>query len=239
MKTFRSFGIIPISSKGEVMLVCRKDTIGFMEFVKGNYTFDSKSAKYPHIVDLFNMMTKSELSFLSNTECSYKQASEKLYGKSQISKTHSFIQQKEKEKFDKYKTSWQKICNDILKRGGHWDEAEWGFPKGKKEKFETELDCALRELYEETGINREMITIDNEQKFIELRNEGEKEFIYEYYVGYLCEDFNIETVKKQEKEISKVGLFPINDCIKKIRHYFKNRIRILLELNNILGANSN
>lgn len=34
---------------------------------------------------------------------------------------------------------------------------EWGFPKGHKESGETDIECALREVKEETGIDRHKI----------------------------------------------------------------------------------
>jgi hypothetical protein len=43
-----------------------------------------------------------------------------------------------------------------------WLEPEWGFPKGKRNYNETDIDCAMREFYEETGFkSRNMIFIVN------------------------------------------------------------------------------
>ena len=230
MKTYYSFGIIPIHDDGRILMVCRKDTIGFMEFMKGNYSLENGNSninEHPHIVDLFSMMTQEELEILmqENYDLAYK----KLYGKSpKESHTHN---QRERILFETNKDIWLEICKNVYKNGkGGWKEPEWGFPKGKKNKTETKIGCALRELYEETGITNEMITIDNTSKFVEKRCEGNKEFIYEYFIGRLCNGFNIETVTKQTNEISDVSLLSINECVKKIRHYYKNRIRILESL---------
>jgi 8-oxo-dGTP pyrophosphatase MutT (NUDIX family) len=45
------------------------------------------------------------------------------------------------------------LCNSeiLLVKGKH----KWGFPKGHIESGESELDCAIRETYEETGLKRE------------------------------------------------------------------------------------
>ena len=40
-----------------------------------------------------------------------------------------------------------------------WDEPEWGFPKGRRNFNETDLNCALREFNEETGINMKSIKL--------------------------------------------------------------------------------
>jgi mRNA-decapping enzyme subunit 2 len=36
---------------------------------------------------------------------------------------------------------------------GFWVKASWGFPKGKVEEEETEVNCAIREVLEETGFD--------------------------------------------------------------------------------------
>jgi len=52
----------------------------------------------------------------------------------------------------------------------------YDLPKGHIEGGETELDCALRELDEETGINREQIRIDPEFRFEETYHARYKRF---------------------------------------------------------------
>ena len=40
-----------------------------------------------------------------------------------------------------------------------WMETEWEFPKGRRNQKEKDLDCALREFEEETGIHQTDIKI--------------------------------------------------------------------------------
>ena len=40
-----------------------------------------------------------------------------------------------------------------------WSETEWGFPKGRRNFQEKDLDCALREFEEETGMNKDNMVI--------------------------------------------------------------------------------
>jgi bis(5'-nucleosidyl)-tetraphosphatase len=65
-----------------------------------------------------------------------------------------------------------KSCGVLLVRGEPIDRFllmkhhdRWDLPKGHVDPGETELHCALREMEEETGIPRELVSIDPEFRF--------------------------------------------------------------------------
>jgi mRNA-decapping enzyme subunit 2 len=79
------------------------------------------------------------------------------------------------------------ILNDtldevLLVRG--WKKgSNWSFPRGKINKDEDDLDCAVREVYEETGLNLAtagLVPPKAEQKFIEvtMREQHMKLFVF-------------------------------------------------------------
>jgi predicted NUDIX family NTP pyrophosphohydrolase len=233
MKQNWSFGIIPITTDGRVLMACRKDSIGFMEFVTGRYSLDTNKQT---LIDLFNMMTKTELLLLLS--CTYDEAYNKLFGNTKIQ--NNVLKEQQQQKFEHNRSIWLEVCKKVFNNGkGGWGDAEWGFPKGKKNKTETGVDCALRELFEETNIQANMVTVDPTKKYIEKRCEGNTEYICEYYVGHLSNDFKINDIKIQTSEISKVGLFDIDECITKVRHYFKSRINIIKTIKNLLDIKIN
>ena len=49
----------------------------------------------------------------------------------------------------------------LMKHASRWD-----LPKGHRDKGETKIQCALRELWEETGITANQIVIDPDFKFV-------------------------------------------------------------------------
>jgi 8-oxo-dGTP pyrophosphatase MutT (NUDIX family) len=52
------------------------------------------------------------------------------------------------------------ILDELLENSKtNWTETEWEFPKGRKNYQERDIDCALREFEEETGISKENINI--------------------------------------------------------------------------------
>jgi 8-oxo-dGTP pyrophosphatase MutT (NUDIX family) len=78
----------------------------------------------------------------------------------------------------------------LMKHADRWD-----LPKGHVDPGETELECALREMEEETGISREAVRIDEGFRFAEIyypvykRYPGEKiEKTLVIFLGWLDED---------------------------------------------------
>lgn len=228
MTKYYSYGAIPIFDS-KILMVCRKDSIGFAEFIKGNYNINmnvDKNYSCIYIEDLFYMMTKDELSFLCKNECTFESAYERLWNRKYIKTTKN---KNEKSKFDN-KNQWLHLCVRIYNNGkGGWEKPEWGFSKGKKKQTETEIECALRELTEETGISKFNVSSTCEKPLCEIRNEGNKKFVYFYYVMHLNK-FDMNDIKIQSREISEIKLVSINEAHKLIRPYFTDRVKILNSL---------
>lgn len=51
-------------------------------------------------------------------------------------------------------------------------EGHWGFPKGKRNRSESVLDNALRELFEETGLMRLQLALREDVSVDEVSNKG-------------------------------------------------------------------
>lgn len=86
----------------------------------------------------------------------------------------------------------------LLVKGWH-SRSSWGFPKGKINKDEPELECAKREVYEETGfqIPDGLIT---EEDYIEFTKNEQR--VRLYIVPYVSE--NTPFAPRTRKEISKI-----------------------------------
>lgn len=72
----------------------------------------------------------------------------------------------------------------------------WGFPKGHVEKNETEIETAVREIFEETGLKPEFI-----EGFREMSRYSPKEGVDKEVVYFLAESKD-DTVSIQESELS-------------------------------------
>eukprot|EP00835_Amoeboradix_gromovi_P000577 NODE_20_length_39102_cov_0.325513.p14 type:complete len:200 gc:universal NODE_20_length_39102_cov_0.325513:11235-11834(+) len=123
---------------------------------------------------------------------------------------HNWAEQHERafKEFIKYKLRVP-VCGGIilnstldkvlLVRG--WKGQTWSFPRGKINSEELPVDCAVREVDEETGLNITPYLIQtnkSEAKYVEVRVQHQA--IRLYYAANVPEDFPFET--RTRKEIS-------------------------------------
>ena len=118
----------------------------------------------------------------------------------------------------------------------------WGFTKGHVEEGETEEKTAIREAFEETGINDLKIIPgfkETEKYFFRkvygLEGEARKRapWIFKLVVFYLAET-NIKEVKISEEHIDSIWL-TFEQAIKKIS--YKNSKELLRKANDYINAN--
>lgn len=63
------------------------------------------------------------------------------------------------------------VMDSVVLVKGWKKNASWSFPRGKINKDEKDLDCAIREVYEETGFDlrsADLVKDEQEMKFIEV-----------------------------------------------------------------------
>ncbi len=86
----------------------------------------------------------------------------------------------------------------------------YSFPKGKRNKGESTIDTAWRELNEETGLTNNDVELINDFTINEISDNGNISITY--FVGKLIKDINIFTFDKNE--LQNVELFNITDACK-------------------------
>lgn len=119
------------------------------------------------------------------------------------------------DEFLKYKTRVP-VCGAVMLNArldkcilvkGWKSNSSWGFPKGKINQQETERDCAVREVLEETGFNCGPLLPNDSRDYMELTMREQK--IRLYIVPGLDENTHFET--QTRKEISKISWFSLSD----------------------------
>lgn len=119
----------------------------------------------------------------------------------------------------------------LYHRGGYWN-----FPKGKIESEERSFETAVRELKEETGIERNEIKIipnfKTSEKFAFWKNTGNKNSrVFKIVIFYLA-----ETKKEKisiENKHNGYAWFTFKDAMKILEKY-KDSQRVLREVHNLL-----
>ena len=217
-----SCGVICFNTTGEhkcSLLIRRKDSLGFVEFVRGKY----KPTDPHYIRELVDSMTYDERKRILDNDFAF------LWKNMWISKSyrrHKPEYQKSLSRFESVKYSIRKYIRENPEKG--WDEPEWGFPKGRPNRGETDIDCAKREFREETGINEDNLRIlRKEYKEVYTGTNG---IVYEnrYFVA-ICNYMSVcidPSNRLQKKEVSGIKWFRIEDVPKVIRKTYPSRKNI-------------
>lgn len=86
---------------------------------------------------------------------------------------------------------------------GWKSSSAWGFPKGKINQKESERDCAVREVYEETGFDCGPLLPHDSNDFMELTMREQK--IKLYIVPSVDESTHFETLTRKEISVRAVA----------------------------------
>jgi 8-oxo-dGTP pyrophosphatase MutT (NUDIX family) len=119
-----------------------------------------------------------------------------------------------------------------------WNETEWEFPKGRRNNKEKDLECALREFEEETGINKNKISVvENILPFEEIFiGTNHKSYKHKYFLAYMEEkNEEMEDLEHyQVTEVSKIEWKTIDKCLESIRPYNLEKKKLITNINKVL-----
>jgi 8-oxo-dGTP pyrophosphatase MutT (NUDIX family) len=221
----------------EYLLIRRKDTLGFIDFLRGKYSLLNKE----YIVNMLKQMTISEKKCLLENDFDFLWKN--LWGNNNLSKYKS-EENSSKERFNLLKTGINingeffdlETLIKLSNNSDNWHEPEWGFPKGRRNYMEKDYECALREFSEETGYNEKLlINISNLFPFEEVfTGSNYKSYKHKYYIGNMMYNKTIDTKCFQKSEVSKMEWKEFDDCLTSIRHYNLEKINLLTKINEII-----
>ena len=117
-----------------------------------------------------------------------------------------------------------------------WQEPEWGFPKGRRDYQEKDIDCAIREFEEETGYSKTHIKIvENVIPYEEIFfGSNYKAYKHKYYLAYMKDHIDILN-KFQRSEVSKLEWKTYEECINSIRPYNIEKKIMLNKIDTVLN----
>lgn len=238
-----SLGIVAFKKEQgliKYLLICRKDSLGFIEFLRGKYPLYNKD----YILNLINEMTQKEKQLLQTKSFEYLW---KLLWGNFIGVQYRQEEKHAKEKFIQIKRGIKTfdegnydLSSLIAESIYNWETPEWGFPKGRRNYQETDLKCAFREFNEETGYERgNLDLISNVAPFEEIfMGSNYKTYKHKYYLGYFrkneCMNKDESINNFQKSEVSDMQWVSYKEAIKLIRPYNIEKLNMLSDINKTL-----
>ena len=232
-----SYGIIlfRFSSKGlEFLMLRRKDTFGYIDFIRGKYN----PYNICHLQNIVNEMSCTEKSMILTMD--FEGLWRQMWGNTPNSqyKNEEFLSAKKMDTI----TAGVMINNEIItlkdlveKSKTNWTETEWEFPKGRRNHKEKDLECALREFEEETGISQHKISvIENILPFEEIFiGSNHKSYKHKYFLA--CMNNSEELLSNfQVTEVSKLDWKTLDECLESIRPYNLEKKKLITNINKVL-----
>ena len=231
----------------KMILIERKDSISYIEFLRG---------KYPSIYDieylklLFSRLSKEELNKIVSYDF------DKLWNDLWIDT--NTINHKIRKEYSKSKENFIALKKGFDYRGTginleyfikhsspcKYLENEWEIPKGRRKKYETNRECAIREFEEETNINQKEYKLYNNiipmiEEYVGINGVRYK---HVYYIGEIqkhCPLYINKNNKNQFTEIKSIGWFTKEEGLQHIRDYDENKKKIILDFFNFLDIQKN
>lgn len=160
--------------------------------------------------------------------CDYVKNRSKNYNKTFLKNVIDEMTLKEKE-YIRGKFHDNMTQELIQNSNTEWNEPEWGFPKGRRNNGEKDLDCGLREFHEETGFALSDIhLIENISPYEELFiGSNLKSYKQKYYLAYTNNDDNEVLRNFQRSEVSKMEWYTVEECNSVIRPYNYEKLRLI------------
>lgn len=215
----------------KVLMIRRRFTLGFMEFIRGRYKLDNTIC----IITLFRQMIPEEIDLIINNN--FNTLWNMLWNpakplNNENEKSNEYIVSEEKFNSLKKKDNSINIYNIIDNIKTVWKEPEWGFPKGRRNTHENNIKCAIREFREETNLTTDdYVLFDNLEPMEEVfyGTNGVK-YRHIYYLALITTNKDIiisDTNKHQLQEIGNIGLFNYDNALNLIRPYHNDRHNII------------
>jgi len=238
-----SFGVIAFrineSRIHEYLMIRRKDTLGYIDFMRGKYSIYD----YQYIMNMVKQMTVDEKRKLETME--FEDLWKDVWGDEKLSNQYKTEEIVSKEKFQQLKQNVYTKTGEVFNlhtlieesyRSGIWNEPEWGFPKGRRNYLEKDYECALREFTEETGYSASYLkNVHNILPFEEIfTGSNYKSYKHKYYLMYMPYEYSILSTEYEKSEVSKIEWKTCTQCIESIRPYNLEKIKLISNIQSCL-----
>lgn len=224
-----SCGIICVTKIDDIpyiLLVQRKDSLAFPEFVRMKY-LDASISRFirPHYMQLLvSTMTPDERVLLASGD--FDAICRRVYPNAHVAPKKKQVQCIKKSEIVRARDQYERLCKSTANPSIQYlvensanmvAEPEWGFPKGRRAPQEDDLQCALRETYEETGYKSDVLIVKPEHVYSEIviGTNGVK-YLHKYYMAIADPRLVSQCVEHRNHEVRSVQWFTSEEAMKKI-----------------------
>lgn len=221
------------------LMVSRKNSIGFVELVRGKYNEEDTATitriienMYPNEINMLYSDTFEDL-----LRYYYNDSAMMMYDVKTGRYAHEYNQAAKKfanlQRGYYYKQGHYIQIKDLI----HYldntklksTEDEWGFPKGRKDKDICNMSCAQREFQEETGYESNDYAILNKIRPIDEVLVGTNGLNYKhvYYTAVNLRDVRNMPKLYDSREVGMRAWFGYDDALKRIRSWHGGKKKVL------------
>lgn len=206
----------------EFLLIQRRDSLGFIELVRGRYRVNDIDYICLHLRGI----TQAERERYRDGP--FETIWNSMWG---LNVNHLY-----KNEFENAKAKWTQIQKGVMdSKGKVWtiqdmidasgppqETPEWGFPKGRRDAQESDYVCAMREMYEETGVKeKDVVPIQNLEPLIEsFFGSNHVHYCHKYYIVWVPHTVRVEYDSSNDhmrREIGDLRWFSLNEALNHLR----------------------
>lgn len=214
----------------QFLLIQRKDTLSFVEFIRGKYSSHDDA----HLCKLLQGMTQNEHDMILSM--TFPELWFAVWGESSSSRSHKNDYESSERR---YAQIADRLPDLVRSHPTQWTEPEWGFPKGRRNPYETDMGCAMREFQEESGLSSDDYCILQNTHSISETFFGTNQIHYchKYYIA-ICQP--VTEVKMNQnnlymsREVRDIKWCTIDEAMSKIRPDNVEKREILLKAGKIM-----
>jgi len=238
-----SFGIIcyKIDENKDIkyLMIQRKDSLSFMEFIRGKY--NNTDINYLH--QLISSMTINEKKMIETKD--FDEIWNYAWYQNVVAiikPTIEYMDSKNKFNILKSNNLLQSLINESL---NNHQEQEWGFPKGRRKLKESDINCAIREFCEETQLTKIDIKIIEDIEPFEELFFGTNNVLYKhtYYIGKIIDnDIKISvdtTCMEQMREVRDLNWYSYIEALQHIKSHNVERQQIIEKTHKVIQKYEN
>ena len=206
----------------EFLLIQRRDSLGFIELMRGRYRVND----IDYIILHMKRITAAERE-------KYRIGPFEDLWNGMWGLDHSHLYRNE---YETAKSKWETIHQGVTDAAGRaWTVAdmiagagepeatpEWGFPKGRRDQQESDFACAMREMWEETGVlEKDVVVIQNLEPLTEsFFGSNHVHYCHKYYIVWVPPNVKVgfdDTNDHMRREVGAIGWFTAEEGLAVLR----------------------